>query len=94
MVPMMSPRTTKLSGQATVKLTNGTTIVGHARYDGRVVHVNGRVRHASLTGVRYGPLRRRTVPLHLLREVLWDAEYPAAAPKAKPGYSRLQGRLC
>jgi hypothetical protein len=93
----MSPRTHQLSGRATVKLKNGTTIVGEARYDGRVVHVNGRVRHASLTGVRYGPLRRRTVPLHLLREVLWDAEYPAGigqiSGKAKPGYSRLQGRL-
>ena len=61
-----------LTGQALVKLKNGSTYEGYAVYDGRVVTVNGRLRVVSSTGVSYRPLRRRTINLALVQEIVWE----------------------
>lgn len=61
-------------GHAIVRLKNGTVYVGRAAYDGRAVAgllalrvvVNGVVEHRR-------PIRR-TVPLHVIREVVWDED--------------------
>ena len=67
-----------LAGRALVRLRDGSTYLGHARCDARFVTISGRLR--ILTSVdgepaySYRPLRRRTVPLHLVREIVWQTE--------------------
>lgn len=62
-----------ITGHAVVRLKNGTTFVGEAVYDGKVVTIDGSLRTIDMLGVvSYRVRRKRTVPLHLIREVLWD----------------------
>jgi hypothetical protein len=62
-------------GPAIVHLQTGATYRGHAAYDGRTVTIDGRLRVLSLvTGLptaTYRARRRRTVPLRLVREIVW-----------------------
>lgn len=71
-----SLQSSPLAGQALVKLKNGVIYRGHARYDGRVVTIDGRQQVLSTVGgeriASYRARRRRTVPLHLVREIIWE----------------------
>jgi len=62
------------TGYGVVRLKNGNTYVGWTVYDGRAVTVDGRLRVIVNGVVEYRPRPRRTVPLHLIREVLWDEQ--------------------
>jgi hypothetical protein len=75
----MSRSTTpsRITGHAVVRLKTGQTYVGHAIYDGRSVTIDGSLRVVRMvdgdSGVfTYRPRKRRTVPMHLVREVIWD----------------------
>jgi hypothetical protein len=65
-----------ITGHAVVRLKNGHTFVGEAVYDGRVVTIDGSLRVSELVGdtriFSYRPRRKRTVPLHIVREIVWD----------------------
>jgi len=61
-----------ITGHAVVRLKAGHTYVGYAVYDGRSVTIDGCLRVIVNGVVEYRPRPRRTVPLHLVRDVLWD----------------------
>jgi hypothetical protein len=63
-----------ISGYAVVRLKNGYSYVGWTVYDGRAVTIDGSLRMIVNGVVEYRPRPRRTVPLHLVREVLWDED--------------------
>ena len=74
----MSP-TTQPTGHAVLRLKNGTVYVGEATLvDGRTITIDGSLRVASLVGdttiFSYRPRRRRTIPISLVREVVWDSD--------------------
>ncbi len=70
-----SPHRAAVVGRALVTLRNGTVYRGEAVYDGRTVTIDGRLRVASIIDgeqvYTYRPPRRRTLPIHLLREIVW-----------------------
>jgi hypothetical protein len=74
----MSHATTppRITGHAVVRLKNGTVYVGHAVYDGRAITIDGSLRVIELVGdasvYTYRPPKRRTVPLHVVRDIVWD----------------------
>lgn len=68
-----------ITGHAVVRLKDGNSYVGHATYDGRAVTIDGSLRVIVNGVVEYRPRPRRTVPLHLVREVLWDEDASQAA---------------
>ena len=78
----LTSRPASITGHAVVRLKNGTVYVGHAVYDGQAVTINGSLRVVSMVGdtsvFTYRPPRRRTVPLHLIREIVWDDDVAAA----------------
>jgi hypothetical protein len=72
-----------LTGGALVRLCDESTYVGQVIYDGRTVTIDGRLRVASLVGgeatATYRARRRRTVPLRLVREIVWLDDRESAA---------------
>jgi hypothetical protein len=63
-----------LTGRARVKLRDGSVYVGWVSYTERAITIEGRLRVTSSAGVTYRPLRRRTVPMYRVHEVLWSAD--------------------
>jgi hypothetical protein len=61
-----------LAGHAVVHRKDGSVIVGLATYDGRAITVDGSQRRIVNGVVEYGAPKRRTIPLHAVRVVLWD----------------------
>jgi hypothetical protein len=65
-----------IAGHAIVRLKNGTVYVGEATYDGRTITIDGRLRVIEMVDgasvFTYRPPRRRTIPLHIVREITWD----------------------
>jgi hypothetical protein len=61
-----------ITGYAVVRLKNGNSYVGLATYDGRAITINGSLRVIVNGVVEHRPRPRRTVPLHLVREIVWD----------------------
>lgn len=66
----------RITGHAVVRLKNGTVYVGLAEYDGNAVTIDGSLRVPELVGgasvFTYRPAKRRTIPLHLVRDIVWD----------------------
>jgi hypothetical protein len=71
----MSPRAptpAPITGHAVVRLKNGTTYIGRVRYDGRAVTGSMSFRIIVNGIVEHRPPKRRTLPLHIIRDIIWD----------------------
>jgi hypothetical protein len=79
----MSRQTTQqpLVGHAVIKHKDGSTYVGHVVYDGRAFTGEMSLRVVIGGVFTYRAVKRRTLPLHVVREVFWDedASYTNAA---------------
>jgi hypothetical protein len=61
-----------LAGHAVVRLKTGESFVGEMVYDGRAVSGSMSLRVIVNGVVEYRPPKQRTVPTHVIREVVWD----------------------
>jgi hypothetical protein len=62
------------TGYARVALRTGRVYVGRASYDGRAVTGSMSLRVIVNGVVEYRPPRRRTIPLHTIRDIFWDEQ--------------------